>query len=72
MGETADEMAEALRYAPIPCLRADTMARATALALSLAEVGGSVLLSPAAASFDLYPDYRARGDDFAALCRMQK
>ena len=72
MGESGDEMRGALAYAPIPCLRAATMAEAVALAFSLAEVGGSLLLSPAAASFDLYPDYRARGEDFAALCRMQK
>jgi UDP-N-acetylmuramoylalanine--D-glutamate ligase len=31
--------------------------------------GGVVLLSPAAASFDRYPDYRARGEAFAAAVR---
>ena len=31
--------------------------------------GGVVLLSPAAASFDRYADYRARGAAFAAVVR---
>ncbi|HEU4676807.1 MAG TPA: UDP-N-acetylmuramoyl-L-alanine--D-glutamate ligase [Motilibacteraceae bacterium] len=34
-----------------------------------ARPGGVVLLSPAAASFDLFADYRARGEAFCALAR---
>lgn len=35
----------------------------------LLPTGGTVLLSPLGASFDLYRDYRARGDAFAAAAR---
>jgi UDP-N-acetylmuramoylalanine--D-glutamate ligase len=34
-----------------------------------AEPGDTVLLAPAAASFDQYRDFEARGDDFIAQVR---
>ena len=49
-----------------PVERADTMREAVVTAARLARPGDAVLLSPACASFDWYPDYAARGDDFAA------
>jgi UDP-N-acetylmuramoylalanine--D-glutamate ligase len=42
------------------------MATAVARAASEAEPGEVVLLAPAAASFDQYPDFEARGADFAS------
>jgi UDP-N-acetylmuramoylalanine--D-glutamate ligase len=45
------------------------MAEAVRLGATLAEPGDTVLLSPACASFDAYPGYAARGDDFAAEVR---
>ncbi|MFV2001691.1 MAG: UDP-N-acetylmuramoyl-L-alanine--D-glutamate ligase, partial [Paracoccaceae bacterium] len=44
-----------------------TMARAVERAASEALSGDTVLLAPAAASFDQYEDFEARGDDFIAL-----
>jgi UDP-N-acetylmuramoylalanine--D-glutamate ligase len=41
-----------------------TMARAVAAAMSEAEPGDTVLLAPAAASFDQYDNFEKRGDDF--------
>ena len=42
------------------------MERAVARAAAEAEAGEVVLLAPAAASFDQYPNFEKRGDDFAA------
>ena len=45
------------------------MASAMARALAEAEPGDTVLLAPAAASFDQYPGFEARGEDFTRLAR---
>ncbi|MEO6124631.1 MAG: UDP-N-acetylmuramoyl-L-alanine--D-glutamate ligase [Ilumatobacteraceae bacterium] len=52
-----------------PVVRATSMAEAVERAAALAEPGDAIVLSPACASFDWYPDggYPARGDDFRTL-----
>ena len=47
-------------------MKAETMAEAVQIAYKQASPGDVVLLSPANASFDMYSDYKARGDDFKA------
>ncbi|MCL1095871.1 UDP-N-acetylmuramoyl-L-alanine--D-glutamate ligase [Shewanella kaireitica] len=44
----------------------DTMAEAVALANEISTAGDIVILSPACASLDMYPNFMARGDDFRA------
>jgi UDP-N-acetylmuramoylalanine--D-glutamate ligase len=46
-----------------------TMAEAVARAAAEARPGETVLLAPAAASFDQYPNFEKRGEDFAAQVR---
>jgi UDP-N-acetylmuramoylalanine--D-glutamate ligase len=48
-----------------PTMRADNMMIAVRQAAEVAQSGDTVLLAPACASFDQYPNYQARGDDFA-------
>ena len=67
LGEAAEEVANALEPAGVPVVRCETLERAVAAARESARPGEVVLLSPACASFDQYPDFEARGDHFRAL-----
>ena len=56
----------ALQIGDTPHEICETMERAVARAAEEAEAGEVVLLAPAAASFDQYPDFEKRGEDFTA------
>ncbi|HEY0275664.1 MAG TPA: UDP-N-acetylmuramoyl-L-alanine--D-glutamate ligase, partial [Paenirhodobacter sp.] len=57
----------ALELDGLPHEICETMDRAVALAAAEAQAGDTVLLAPAAASFDQYPNFEKRGDHFTAL-----
>lgn len=57
----------ALEIGQTPYEIAETMDQAVARAAAEAEPGDTVLLAPAAASFDQYPNFEKRGEHFAAL-----
>jgi UDP-N-acetylmuramoylalanine--D-glutamate ligase len=59
----------ALQLGDTPHEICETMARAVERAAAEAEPGDVVLLAPAAASFDQYPNFERRGEDFTARVR---
>jgi UDP-N-acetylmuramoylalanine--D-glutamate ligase len=67
IGRSAPDFARQIGATPHEI--AGTMAAAVARAAAEAQPGEVVLLAPAAASFDQYADFEARGEDFAALVR---
>ena len=68
IGEAAPEVA-AVFSASCPVTTAGSMEQAVRQAVATARPGDAVVLSPACASFDWYPSYGARGDDFARCVR---
>ena len=66
IGEDAPLLEEAFKDLT-PTERADDMLSAARRAAEIAESGDTVLLAPACASFDQYPDYQARGEDFVRV-----
>ena len=76
LGADQDAIRDAIvRHAPdlpvVPVGRTDdgAMGEAVAAAARLARPGDIVLLAPAAASLDMFADYAARGNAFAAAVR---
>ena len=68
IGDAAHEVAAAFEgVRPVEVV--GSMADAVSTAHRLAHPGDVVLLSPACASFDWYPDYAVRGEDFANRVR---
>ncbi len=68
IGETADRLEELIARR-VPVVRATAMSDAVAAAAAWAVAGDVVVLAPAAASFDMFDDYAARGDAFRAAIR---
>jgi len=65
LGEASDLIARAVGDV-LPVRRASSMEEAVRLASELATPGDAVLLSPACSSFDMFRDYKHRGDAFVA------
>lgn len=68
MGEAADAIARAVGHL-LPVSKAATMDEAVRLSASMANAGDAVLLSPACSSYDMFRDYKHRGDEFARATR---
>ncbi len=67
IGEATEEIARALEPAGVTLHRCGELEAAVAAASAAATAGDTVLLSPACASYDQYPDFEARGAHFRAL-----
>lgn len=66
LGESADVIARAIEGVGT-ISRVSSLSEGVALAADLAEQGDAVLFSPACASFDMFRDYRDRGQQFRDL-----
>ena len=69
LGESAPRVKRAADKAGVPYVDAADVADATKKAFDLASPGDVVLLSPANASWDMYPNFEVRGDEFLATVK---
>ncbi|HTU96994.1 MAG TPA: UDP-N-acetylmuramoyl-L-alanine--D-glutamate ligase [Solirubrobacteraceae bacterium] len=67
IGQAATELEAALAPAGVPIHQEGELTAAVAVAAAAAAPGEVVLLSPACASYDQYPDFEARGAHFRRL-----
>ncbi len=68
LGETREKIAEDARKAGFTdYVFADSFQSAVETAISCAEPGDAVLLSPACASWDMFPSYEVRGEKFKEI-----
>jgi UDP-N-acetylmuramoylalanine--D-glutamate ligase len=67
IGEAAGDLEQALAGTGVALHQVGDLEHAVSLARTEARPGDVVLLSPACASFDQYPNYEARGEHFRAL-----
>jgi UDP-N-acetylmuramoylalanine--D-glutamate ligase len=69
IGEAAPEIAAALADTGVALRRNGVLEAAVPAAAAVAVPGDTVLLSPACASYDQFPDFEVRGERFKALVR---
>lgn len=73
IGETKDLIAQtAMDHGFMNIRKVETLADAVEASFESAKEGYNVLLSPACASWDMYPSYEVRGDEFKELVRRHK
>lgn len=69
IGRDGPAVGAVLGRAGVRCESSSSIEAATEAAFALAQPGDAVLLSPACASLDMFANYRARGEAFAAAAR---
>jgi UDP-N-acetylmuramoylalanine--D-glutamate ligase len=68
IGEAAARIEDALASI-VPVAHAKSMEAAVKMSKALAQPGDAVLLSPACSSFDMFRDYKHRGDEFVSAVK---
>ncbi|WP_438760408.1 UDP-N-acetylmuramoyl-L-alanine--D-glutamate ligase [Enterococcus sp. AZ194] len=72
-GETKEKLKDAAKKAGIAVVQeTENVETAVPLAFSLSETGDAILLSPANASWDQYPNFEVRGDKFMDAVKQLK
>ncbi len=69
IGEDAEMLKVAFGSMAVSVVTADSMDAAVERAFGLAQPGDAVVLSPACASFDMFADYKARGNAYVEAVR---
>jgi UDP-N-acetylmuramoylalanine--D-glutamate ligase len=69
IGRDAALIEKAIAASGVPAERVASMEKAVARAAQVARPGNAVLLSPACASFDMFRDYKHRGEAFSAAVK---
>lgn len=64
LGETKDKIEVFCKTMNIDCIKVDTMEEAVKVSYNLSNEGDTILLSPACASWDMYPNFETRGNEF--------
>ena len=68
LGATANAIEESIRAcSDLPIIHVADMAEAVEKAAAVAQDGDIVFMSPASASFDMYPHFEVRGNHFKDL-----
>jgi len=68
-GRDRETLAAALGDTGVKIVRAETLEQAVRIAYAAALPGDAVLLSPACASYDMFRDYRERGEEYTRFAR---
>ncbi|MBS9338440.1 UDP-N-acetylmuramoyl-L-alanine--D-glutamate ligase [Fructobacillus sp. M2-14] len=68
-GETTDKVVAMAKEANVPVQVVKNVEKAAPVAVQMAKPGQVVLLSPAAASWDQYPNFEIRGDKYVAALK---
>ncbi len=72
-GETKHKLADAAQQAQIPVIKlTENVETAVPIAFELSDPGDTILLSPANASWDQYPNFEVRGDRYIAAIEALK